>query len=284
MADSPAAAGGFLPASLLSPPPSSHASSSAIGVLPRARAQPLRPGGPKESSLIRYVDQGILRIQRRFAKREVAEESRNVVGYKNFKEAANDIESLIDVVWISGTPSVQIPYLLNLALLAANFLPDLPPSPKATFRLLSKLDLAFASLLQGRNVETGEPLPGFGNRTVNGTEKVRIKSLVDRTRICVVEAMSKADADEDDIDEEDMTGTETEDDPDDFNMSSDMENELMNRNTNDLTEDSMDEGNASGVREPQGDWDMHVAKVYDRTVVELGDTLGGTPIGIISDP
>lgn len=114
-------------------------------------------------------------------------------------------------------------------------------------------------------------MPGFGNRGVSGTEKVRIKSLVDRTRICVVEAMSKGDVDEEDDDENGM-GTESEDDPDDFNMSTD------------FAEESMDEGNAAGVREPQGDWDMHIAKVYDRTVVELGDTLGGTPIGIITDP
>lgn len=118
MAEDANEAGGFLPSTLLSPP-SSHAS-SATGSLPRARAQPLRSGGPKESSLIRYVDQGILHIQRRFAKREVAEANggsnfnranvlgpnvheKNVVGYKNFKEVAMDVESLIDVLWTSGT-------------------------------------------------------------------------------------------------------------------------------------------------------------------------------------
>jgi len=28
---------------------------------------------------------------------------------------------------------------------------------------------------------------------------------------------------------------------------------------------------------------MGVARIYDRTVVELGDTIGGSPIGIITD-
>ena len=118
MADDTSEAGGFLPSTLLSPP-SSHAS-SATGALPRARAQPLRPGGSKESSLIRYIDQSLLHIQRRFAKREIAETNgsldvnradvlgpdvneKNVVGYRNFKEVAKDVESLTDVVWISGT-------------------------------------------------------------------------------------------------------------------------------------------------------------------------------------
>src|ERR1700759_2014287 len=63
-------AGGFMEPALLSPPPSSHASSSAASALPRPRNSPLKAGGSKESSLIRYVDQGILHIQRRFAKRE----------------------------------------------------------------------------------------------------------------------------------------------------------------------------------------------------------------------
>lgn len=130
-----------------------------------------------------------------------------------------------------------------------------------------KLDLAFASLLQGRDVETGEGLPGFGSRGVSGTEKVRMKSIVDRTRICVVEVFSQGGIDDDEPDI-DMVETEEEDDPDDFNMT---------------TETDEEESQQTPRREPQGDWDMHIAKVYDRTVVELGDVLGATPIGIISE-
>ncbi|MBE7181307.1 MAG: hypothetical protein INR71_08875 [Terriglobus roseus] len=289
MADAENAPGGFLHTSLLSPAPSSHASTPGRAVLPHARAVPLKPGGSKESALVRYVDQGILHVQRRFAKRDAADGQQQqqpagevrpgaagpddrVEGYAAFAEAARDLESLADVVWISGTPAVQVPYLLSIALLAANFLPALPPSPRATFRLLAKLDAAFASLLLGRNVESGEALAGpaaRGGRAVSGTEKVRIKSLVDRTRICVVDVFAGADV----VDDEpggggEMTETEGEDDPDDFNMASETEEEVSRPN---------------GVSEAQGDWDMHIARVYDRTVVELGDVLGGTPIGIVSD-
>lgn len=117
--------GGFLESALLSPPPSSHASSSTNGALPRPRNSPLKAGGPKESALIRYVDQGILYIQRRFAKRArsggdeeidsvqitgtvrpeiaAADDERASTGYKSFSEAAVDIERLVDVIWISGT-------------------------------------------------------------------------------------------------------------------------------------------------------------------------------------
>ena len=58
--------GGFIP---YSPPPSSLASSNASQALPYPRSTPLKAGGTKESSFIRHVDQQILHIQRRFAKR-----------------------------------------------------------------------------------------------------------------------------------------------------------------------------------------------------------------------
>jgi hypothetical protein len=166
---------------------------------------------------------------------------------------------------------------LSVALLVSTFVAELPPAPRSMFRLLSKLDVAFASLLQGRNTETGEVLPGFAGfvgRGVSGTEKVRLKSIVDRTRIHVVEALSHGVADVEDEDDSMVDiPTESEDDPDDFNMAA-------------TTDDDADtvRGATSGVREVQGDWDMHIAKVYDKILVELGDTLGGAPIGIISDP
>jgi len=123
-------AGGFIP---FSPPPSSIASSDSPQGLPRPRSSPLRAGGSKESSFIRHVDQQILHIQRRFAKRrdttdghvkEVDEEGRmieeigdntsksrlasseewhDVSGYGSFAEAARDVENLMAVIWVSGT-------------------------------------------------------------------------------------------------------------------------------------------------------------------------------------
>jgi hypothetical protein len=129
--------------------------------------------------------------------------------------------------------------------------------------LLDKLDLAFASLLQGRHVETGEPLPGFeGGRTVSGTEKVRIKSLVDQTRLCVVNVIGSNGGTE--------GGDSTVDDTDDFETDDDMDM---------IYEDDNDEDDIEEIDRRE----MGIARVYDRTVVELGDVLGGTPIGIITD-
>lgn len=192
------------------------------------------------------MDKRIASAQGRFAKRQSSLDPQAIVdervvaaagkmpGYQNFKEAGGDIEKLVEVVWISGTPSLQIPNLLNLALLTVTFIPVFsPPSPRTMFRLLAKLDAAFASLLQGHDVESGEPLPGFESRRniVSGTEKVRIKSLIEKTRVVVTEKMGESGA----VDEEEM----------------DM--------------DGLDD-----------EYGMDVARVYDRTMVELGDEIGAT--------
>ncbi|KAK5144616.1 hypothetical protein LTR04_001510 [Oleoguttula sp. CCFEE 6159] len=247
--------GGFVHPGLSSPPPSSIASSSANGALPRPRGTPLKSGSSKESSFIRYVDQGILHIQRRYAKRDSNEHWGDMKGYENFKEAGKDVERLVDIVWVSGTPSLQIPYLLSLALLIQTIIPGFPPSPRAMFGILSKLDHAFVSLLQGRDVDTGEPLPGFDRgRHVSDTEKVRIKSLVERTRVCVVEVMKEGEFDPADAEE-----------------------------PLDSADESMDDSEAYDGLAEVGSWDMEIAKVYDRTIVELGDTLGGESIGIVTE-
>jgi hypothetical protein len=132
-------------------------------------------------------------------------------------------------------------------------LPSFPAAPKATFKLLNKLDLAFASLITGTNADTGETLSGFGlggssTLGVSGvsvTEKVRIKSLVDQTRLVVVKVMEgSVDEMEEEEEEEEM-----EDD--------DVDEEIVRM-------------------------EMSITRVYDRTVTELGHVLGGSPIGIVT--
>ncbi|CAD0014921.1 unnamed protein product [Aureobasidium pullulans] len=252
-------AGGFVP---LSPPPSSIASSNTPNSLPQPRRTPLKPGGTKESRLIRHVDQQLLHIQRRFAKRdpslghegvrEMDEEGRmieqlndpatekrlqqseewnDVQGYAGFAEAARDVEELIGVIWVSGTPALQ-------------------------------LDHAFASLLVGRDVSTDEILPGFNaGRGVSGTEKVRIKSLVERTRICVVEVVNRGEFDEDD----DLDEPSPEDTDMDGDLILDEDDGPQYINVDDTEDD---------------DWNMQVARVYDKTLVELGDSMDGPPIDL----
>lgn len=181
---------------LPTPPLSSATQSQHASPLPQTRRHPLNPGGPKESELIRYLDHGVAQVQKRIANRHrnggIA--SGEAAGYHAFWEVAKDLDGLIEVVWVSGSPNLQIPYLLHLAILSAEYLALFNPTARsihAAFRLLSKLDYAFASLLTGNDVATGEPLSGFENgRTVSTTDKVRLKGIVERTRLTVVRVAS----------------------------------------------------------------------------------------------
>ncbi len=281
-----------------SPPPSSVSSSLANSTLPHPRARPLRLGSSKESGFINYVDRGILNVNRRFTKKFSGGEGgdggvekdgcggkengvgggkdKEVKGYVSFREVGRDLEGLVDVVWVSGTrmstlytnnhsigevgktcanyillcsASLQIPYLLSLALITTNFLPAFPPVPRTMFRLLRKLDFAFASLLQGRDVDTGDSLPGFENGAgrVSTTEKVRMKGLVERTRVTVVEVMRDGEAEEEEEEEQETENEEM----DDLDVNDWFEVQGMDR------------------------WEMEIARVYDRTLVELGETMAG---------
>jgi hypothetical protein len=166
------------------------------------------------------------------------------------------------------TANLQVPYLWNIARLVSEFLPLFPASPHATFRLIEKLDSAFASLLLGKDVDSGEPLPGFENgRTISITDKVRLKGIVDRTRLVVVRRLGDGPIDEegDKIAGDDDRMAESEDDTVKF--------EGFENNEGDDMED-----------EDEQAWEeLHIATVYERTIGELGDVLGGPPIGIITD-
>nr|POE59087.1 hypothetical protein CFP56_24357 [Quercus suber] len=273
------ASGGFL----VSPPPSSIASSVVpASVLPQPRNTPLRAGGSKESTLVRYLDQHVLHIQRRFAKRTTpstsgdpeaaialpikADTFSDVEGYASMREACKDVSELVDLVWVSGTPRLIVPYLINLALLLQTMISSMPPSPKALFRLLDKMDRAFASLAQGREVDTGEPLPGAAGvkALVSGTEKVRIRSIVDRTRTATFQSF-KGDVFDTEVEE-----AEDEDDAEDA-VETDEEEGLVLENPEE------------GLEAAEDSWDMQLARVYDRTMVELGDTLEEPSIGILTE-
>lgn len=252
----------------------------------------------KETSVINHVDEGILRIQRRHAKkfsRAYEGETRGEIGgggegYESFKELSSDIEGLINVVWVSGTrmfrsnlhinysvlleywhtnyvakATLQIPYTISLAILANSSLPGYPFAPRPTFRLLRKLDAVFASLLLGEDADagTGSPLPGFGTRrnVVSMTEKVRIKSIAEACRMVVMEVRGRGDDDDDDDDDDiDNDGGGGAGDTTDTDDDEDMIDVL-----GDNTEDD---------REMPGRWETEAARVYERTIQILGDELG----------
>jgi hypothetical protein len=163
--------------------------------------------------------------------------------------------------------------LLNFAVLTAEFLPMFGASTRsaqATFRLLSKLDYAFTSLLTGDDAATGARLPGFeSGRTVSTTDKVRLKGIVDRTRLTVARVMSRESVVGDEEEVGDAMDTDTETQGEAGGRSGTVTFEGFEDNEEDEEDDDWEE------------WG--IASVYEKTIGELGDVLGGPPIGIITD-
>ncbi|KAF2713533.1 hypothetical protein K504DRAFT_371457 [Pleomassaria siparia CBS 279.74] len=265
---------------LPTPPSSSVAASHHPSPLPKPRKNALKPGGPKESALIRYLDQGVRKVQKRsddrFKTRKTytgdVSGASDAQAYRSFQEAAKDMNGLIDVIWVSGTPNLQIPYLLNMAVMISELITLFKPSPQATFNILDKMDVAFSSLLQGTDYDSGLPLPGFESRApFSTTYKVRLKGIVERTRLIAVKVMSgEYDGEDGEIRkvDEDTTGGE-ETDAEEYVKFEGFKNDDDAEDDEDGDDDRWEEG--------------QIAKVYERTIGELGDVLGGPPIGIITD-
>ena len=226
---------------LLSPSPSTISTQSSSTQqklskhLPLSRSRPLKPGSQKEISLINYIDAKILRITRRYAKKfsnsnTTTDIDDDAQGYISFDEVVADLDAVFDVVWISGTPSLQVPYLLTLAGLFASYMPAFEFSGDVSmFRLVRKLDEGFACLLNG---EMGN---GYH---VTTTDRVRIKSLVEETRVITVDAAT----------------------------------ESGRRASLDYDDDSEDDEEASDDELPE-QVSMSLSKIYRRTIELLGDSL-----------
>jgi hypothetical protein len=121
-------------------------------------------------------------------------------------------------------------------------------------------------MLAGRDLETGEALPGFstGKTQLSQTDMVRLKSLAEQTRILFVDVLSRPAKQEGDEEQQD----------------GDIEDQ---RKTD--TEQSGDE-EFPGWDDEDEDEQMEVAKVYEQTLTRLDEALSkGTAysIGMIAD-
>lgn len=67
-------------------------------ILPPPRSSgPLKPGSPSESNLIIYLDDQLLQISRKYAKK--CHEG----GYTTIEAIVEDLERLVDILWVSST-------------------------------------------------------------------------------------------------------------------------------------------------------------------------------------
>ena len=142
--------------------------------------------------------------------------------------------------------SLQKPYFLTIALAISSYLPSFSFSPSATFKLLQKLDLAISSLLHGINEQTRTTLSGFegGKGKFSTTEMVRIRGIVERTRVAIVEVAGREGGS---VDASSHLHTETETD-----------------------EDWAATGEDDAIDKHRGSWEMEIARVYEKTLIALG--------------
>lgn len=175
------------------------------------------------------------------------------------------------LIWCIRTiAGLQIPFLLKMASDFTQYVRSFPPSSKASFDLLHKLDHCFASLLSGQDIETNETLPGFENGLRAGmttTDMVRCRSLVEQTRVLMVEVMSSGEQEEEEEDDEDEDDDET--DGDDGQETERAE--------------SYDAGGNSAWDIDEDEMHLDAARIYEKTIVQLGRRLGdslGSGIGV----
>ncbi|KAM7197567.1 hypothetical protein V8F33_005533 [Rhypophila sp. PSN 637] len=253
-------AGGF-ERGLPSPAPSSATTATfTSSTLPKPRAHALRPGSAKEDQVRNFVSDRLLHISRRYVKKfGITQPGDEVTGYGSITELCTDLESVINIIWKSGTPSLQIPYLLNIASDFNEWLVSFAPSPVATFSVLRKLDHCFASLLAGHDIDTKEVLPGFENGPRAGmsrTDMVRCKSTTEATRVLIVDVMSKK------------------------HRNGGGEGELLTADESESGPEGPGRHSRKAVWEQETEDDevlhMNVARVYENTLVQLGETLGST--------
>ena len=121
-----------------------------------------------------------------------------------------------------------------------------PPSPDHIFPLLRKLDHCFASLLSGEDIVTHEPLPGFDNGLRVGmstTDMIRCRSTALDARTVIMAVLGRMEQGGQG-DGEEESGVDDDDDDD-----------------QDVEANYMD-----------------AARVYEYTLVKLGETLGGSGV------
>ncbi|KAK0750868.1 hypothetical protein B0T18DRAFT_320271 [Schizothecium vesticola] len=253
-------AGGFVVPSLPSPARSTTSTTrpNAPG-LPHPRGHALRAGSAKEGKVRSFYKDRMEQIDRQFLQK-LADDG---TGYKSMAEVCKSLDEVVNIVWLSGTPTLQIPFLLNIANEFNSLVKAFPPSPASTFALLRKLDHCFASLLQGQDLDTKETLPGFENGLRAGmsrTDMVRCKCTVLETREVIVKVMEGKPEEE----EGEEAEAEVRQLPTDEETDSDWDGPA-----------DWDKPTAGKIKDDEDDNPIHmdVARVYEHTLVQLGETL-----------
>lgn len=152
----------------------------------------------------------------------------------------------------SGTKkaTLQTHYLLQMANSFNDYLASFPPQLKSTLSLLDTFDRCFYTLITGSSVDPSTSLSSeFSVSRMNMTEKVRLKSIIKRTRLHIVKLAEKS--------------MSTPDLPTDTDGKDDDEMDI----------ETGDETDVDGDNQEHEEWEIEVMKVYDRSLIQIGEGL-----------
>ncbi|KAK9347204.1 hypothetical protein V1522DRAFT_435131 [Lipomyces starkeyi] len=161
---------------------SSHVDSPQLQSLP---ANVHTISSAQQSKLINYLDEQLLYISRKYV-RKFSDTGPPDSVYYTIEPLLEDLTKVVDLIWYSvsttSTPFIQSQYLLRIADDLNDSIPSLPIAlPDKVFSFLRKLDKIFYKLIVG-------DIPS--HKRMSNTEKARLESIVERTRVDIVTVMS----------------------------------------------------------------------------------------------
>ncbi|GAO48947.1 hypothetical protein G7K_3108-t1 [Saitoella complicata NRRL Y-17804] len=156
---------------------------------PRRTASPPHTGagGPRlyklshaqESRLIGYLDEHLLQISQKFLKKF------HEGGYQSLPPLLEDLKPLLHLLEQTPTINIITQYLLQITDALTDWIHAFPPSPEDMFKMLETVDDMCVRLVKGEM--------GVGGRKMGTTERVRLKSIVERGRTAVILKMDPVD-------------------------------------------------------------------------------------------
>ncbi|KAL5604262.1 hypothetical protein BROUX41_002240 [Berkeleyomyces rouxiae] len=251
--------------------------------LPRQRHQPLREGFQQASFARRFVDACLMNIQQRNLRQltdllggTTAAAEGEKAAYKSFAEVCEDADRIVNFLWYTGSPFLQIPYLFDLIVEFTELAETMGPAPIPTLIVLRKLDHVFASLTCQKNIATGEVVVGTDSYSMTQTDIVRLQAIISEVRSKMWEKLNKAEPaegisadeedDDDDYDDDDLECT-FDDKP------AEVVDVPLPGVTAEQTQTSVD---GSDWRPPKTttELELAVAQIFEQTLVVVNEKLG----------
>ncbi|PHH49415.1 hypothetical protein CFIMG_006002RA [Ceratocystis fimbriata CBS 114723] len=263
--------------------------------LPAQRHQPLREGFQQASFARRFVDGCLVNIQQRNLRRLIdllgttTPQTNPQIAYTSFAQVCEDVDQIVNFLWYTGSPFLQIPYMFELIVEFVELAYAMDPAPIPTLIVLRKFDHIFASLARQKDVVTDEAVVGVDSYSMTQTDIVRLQAIVSDVRARMWEKLDKTAAAEKALKDGDETGGRDSDDYDDCEDDDDNDDDDLECSFGDRFTEAADEPLPGATDEQAStsvdgsDWrpprtttelGVAVAQVFEQTLIVVNEKLG----------